>query len=241
MKKVHISFGDEKYYGSLKLLEKSSHKYGSDVFKTYTKEWLMTSVFWKENLSILSQPRGAGYWIWKPFIILNTFKELDENDIVLYTDAAMFAINDLNPLFELAEKNSIVVFRIGGGHINKVWTKRDCFILMDADKPEFHNESQLTASYSLWKKNTKTIEFLEEYQRYLKDPRIVTDIPSTLGKNYPEFKDHRHDQSVISILSQKHNIERFRDPSQFGLPEISQFSNSQYKQIFNHHRMKLFG
>jgi len=244
MNKV-ISFGDKQYYGSLKVLEKSCKKYNVDSFQAYNQEWLRSTPFWKENEKILVLPRGAGYWIWKPYIILDSFKSMNEGDLLLYTDAAVIIINDLSPLWDLAEKNSIVTFRLGGGlyndRTNRTWTKRDCMILMDADSEEAYKETQTTGSYSLWRKDEKSIVFLNEWLSYLKDTRIVTDAPSTLGKSLPGFIEHRHDQSVLSILTFKKQMERWKDPSQFGVEESSYFKNSSYNQIFNHHRMKLFG
>lgn len=59
--------------------------------------------------------------------------------------------------------------------------------------------------------------FLEEWLNYCTDERILTDISNRCGyDNYAEFKDHRHDQSVLSLLVLRHGIETFRDPSQFG-------------------------
>ena len=55
MKKEHISFGNEKYYKSLDLLEKTSLEIGKvDQFIRYTQEWLKTEKFWEKNLYILS-------------------------------------------------------------------------------------------------------------------------------------------------------------------------------------------
>jgi len=240
MKKIHISFGDEKYYGSLKALERSSLKNGTDIFEKYEKNNLLGDPFWKNNIEILSQPRGAGYWLWKPYIISKTINKLDEGDIVLYTDAAVLVISSLQPLFNLiTEERGIIVFEQGTPiHTNKIWTKRDTFRLMDCDEEKYWNDVQLTATFSLWRADQKSVNFLSEWQKYMENPRISTDIPCK--ENFKEFKDHRHDQSVLSIMSQKYNLERFRDPSQWGNDDKTK-TNSPYGQIFNHHRMKLFG
>jgi len=58
------------------------------------------------------QERGAGYWLWKPYIILKTLLyEMEEGDLLLYADSGSEAIGDLRPLFELAEEDDIVIFR----------------------------------------------------------------------------------------------------------------------------------
>ena len=54
MKKVHISFANEKYYESLDLLEQTSKEIGKmDEFMPYTQEWLKTTEFWRKNQFIL--------------------------------------------------------------------------------------------------------------------------------------------------------------------------------------------
>jgi hypothetical protein len=62
-------------------------------------------------------------------------------------------------------------------------------------------------------------------------------LPNICGQqNSLEFKDHRHDQSILSLLVKKYNIEIFRDPTQWGNSEKELFKNSSYDQLFFHHR-----
>ena len=90
---------------------------------------------------------------------------------------------------------------------------------------------------SLWTKNTNNINLLNEWLRYCRDPRIITDDPNMCGRpNFIEFKDHRHDQSILTILSIKYNFTLFRDPTQWGNEERNSFTNSSYPQLFHHHR-----
>jgi len=245
MKKVHISFADVSHYKSLELLKKTSLEIGGvDEFLAYNDIWIKTTDFWKKNQMILSNPRGYGYWIWKPFIILETFKNLEDGDIVLYSDAGLKVIGNLDPLFEVAQNDpngGKILFKLPAvgvpHHKAKTWTKRDCFVLTGCDFPGYWEADMGNGALSLWKKTEKNIEFLNEWLRYLRDPRIVTDDANMTGKaNFLEFRDHRHDQSVLTILSIKYGLDLFRDPTQYGNEEINLFSNSPYPQLFHHHR-----
>jgi hypothetical protein len=244
MKKIHISFANEKYYDSLDLLEKTSMEVGKvDKFIRYTQEWLKTTEFWRKNQFILTRPRGAGYWIWKPYIILNAFESLENGDVVLYSDAGLKVIDNLNPLFDVTTNNpndGKIIFKIpavGITHIAKMWTKRDCFVLMNADEQKYWDSPMTNGAISLWVKNEKNRAFLNEWQTYLRDPRIVTDDFNMCGKpNFMEFKDHRHDQAVLNLLCVKYKFELFRDPTQYGNEFEHEFTNSPYKQLFYHHR-----
>ena len=244
MKKIHISFGNEEYYKSLDLLEKTTLEIGKvDQFIRYTQEWLKKEPFWNKNSFILNQKRGCGYWIWKSYIILNTFETLEEGDIVLYSDAGLRVIDNLNPLFDIAQtlpNDGKVIFKVpevGATHKASKWTKRDCFILTGCDEAKYWNANMTNGAVSLWVKNEENDKFLREWQRYLRDPRIVTDDPNMCGKaNFADCIDHRHDQSVLTILVTKYNYELFRDPTQWGNDEMGLFANSPYRQLFHHHR-----
>ena len=87
----------------------------------------------------------------------------------------------------------------------KRYTKRDAFILLGADMPFYTDTNQYMGGIQIYKKSKYTEKFLEELLYYCQDKRIITDEPNTLGhKNYKEFIEHRHDQSILSILIKKY-------------------------------------
>ena len=175
---------------------------------------------------------------------MNIFESLENGDAVLYSDAGLKVIDNLIPLFELLSNHpndGKIIFKIpwiGAEHKAKFWTKRDCFILTDADEAKYWEAPMTNGAVSVWEKNDKNIEFLKQWLRYLRNVQIVTDSPNMCGKpNHFGFKDHRHDQSVLTILTVKNNYELFRDPTQWGNEE--NFINSSYPQLFYHHRGNL--
>jgi hypothetical protein len=239
MIKVVCTYGTPDYVKSLELLEKTAYEIGKvDNVYVYTRDWLITTDFYQKN-----QTRGGGFWIYKPYIILKTFESLENGDAVLYSDAGISVIDNLNPLFEVLSNHpndGKVIFRlpwVGAQHIAKIWTKRDCFVLTQSDEIKYWNAPMTNGAVSVWEKNDKNVEFLKEWQLYLRNVQIVTDGPNMAGKpNFMEFKDHRHDQSVLTILCTKYNFELFRDPTQWGNEEKDKFPNSPYPQLFHHHR-----
>jgi hypothetical protein len=242
MKTYLCAYGTPEYSGSLKLLKKTAIEIGKvDEVFIYDKDWLLNSDFYLKNKYILDKPRGGGFWLWKIYIILESLKKMEDGDIIIYTDAGIKVINDLTPLYSLASKginSGKLFFRIAGGHLNKRWTKRDCFVLMNCDTKEHWDAVQTNAAFQVYVKNEENIKFLNEYLKYARDPRIITDDMNMCGKpNLPEFKDHRHDQSILSLLTVKYNFIMFRDPSQWGNNDKDDYSN--YEQLFEHHRQKL--
>lgn len=254
--KYLVSFATPEFYTANKRLITSAKHFGIDKYITYTKNDIVNTEFWNQNKTILTQKRGAGYWLWKPYVILKTLNEINENDYVIYSDSGIEIISDLNILFTLCHDNN-GIFLINCGHqYNKTWTKRDCFILMDCDKRDYWESEQLTASFQIYQKNSYSIQFVQKWFEYCKNINILTDVPNICEKsNFGDFKDHRHDQSILSLLSKKCNIEIYRDPTQWGnylkMPEYrikgeflhhdysaNYFSNSAYGTLLNHHRLK---
>lgn len=262
--KIHlVNFATPPFYKAQKKLNKSALRFGADKCVSYNKSLLSKTEFYKQHQGILDQDRGAGFWLWKPFIILETLRAAEDGDIIVYSDSGAEIIAPLDPLIDLCrQKEGILLFNVHtphGKHTNIKWTKRDCFVLMDADTSLFHSAEQVAGSPQLYQKNPRSIAFLEEWLHYCTDERILTDIPNRCGlDNYTEFKDHRHDQSVLSLLAVRHGVETFRDPSQFGnhlklapyridgelAPGLAYssapFTNSPYGTLFALHRERNF-
>jgi hypothetical protein len=106
----------------------------------------------------------------------------------------------------------------GNGDLtNSKWTKRDCFLLMEADCESYWKALQCDAAFCIFQRGAQSLKFVDEWLRYCCDPRILTNEPNTCGKrDLPDFIEHRRDQSVLSLLAQKHNLPLFRMPTQFG-------------------------
>ena len=52
----------------------------------YTREWLEQTEFYQQQKHILDQPRGNGYWLWKPYIIYDAVCRANPGDIIFYMD-----------------------------------------------------------------------------------------------------------------------------------------------------------
>ena len=114
-------------------------------------------------------------------------------------------MNSSHLLIDFMKKQKANMWAYKLTFLEKSYTKRDAFILMDADTPYCYDTKQYMAGIQIYKKTKHTIKFIQEYLHYSQDQRIVTDDPNTLGKeNYPGFKDNRHDQTVFSLLIKKY-------------------------------------
>ena len=164
--------------------------------------------FLKNHRDILSRPRGNGYWLWKPYFIYKTFKEkLNKGDFLIYTDAGIFYLDNVKKIIKymISINEDIWVNRLP--YLEKKYSKRDAFILLDADSPIYTDTFQYMAGIQIYKKSEYSEMFLQKLIKYSTDKRIITDDPNTLGlPNYPGFRDNRHDQTVLSILFKKYKF-----------------------------------
>ena len=183
---------------------------GFDSAEHVTEAALRQTPFWEENRFILEQPRGAGYWLWKPWIILQKLRECGPDDIVIYNDAGRYGKGAFRqfPAFPHAAvelcamtPNRFIHGFIGAWQVQGEFTKRDAFILMDADTDEMRRAAQVCAGPLLFMPSDASFAFLEKWVEFCRDPRVLTDQPDELAPTHAQFRDHRHDQSVGSILA----------------------------------------
>ena len=62
-----------------------------------------------KNKKILDAPKGIGYWLWKPFIILETMKNISEGDVIVYSDSGIEIIENLDPLITICKEQKPVL------------------------------------------------------------------------------------------------------------------------------------
>ena len=238
-KKYFITFACNCCEKSKVKATKSARDPGGFEFATVHDMDSLSKKFRYTHSAILRQERGCGFWLWKPYIILKTLIEsMSDNDLLMYQDAGAHIIRDAGPLLKLSQdlEPGIIVFHTR--FLEKIFAKRDSFILMDMDDPRVYESYQRLASYVILRKNCQSLQFVMEWLAYAMDPRILTDIDNEMGKpNFPAFRENRHDQTVLSLLSKKWQLDEFRDPSQYGnIDQNLMYSLGPYRQLIFHSR-----
>lgn len=187
--------------------------------------------FRRQNSQVLSEKRGGGLWLWKPYIILKTLKKLKEEDIVFYCDAGAHFISAAKPLITLAQtEHDIICFNVG--YLDRQWSKRDAFVLMDCDSPAYVDTAMRLAGFIVARRSESSLKFFQEYLTYASDWRIVSDAPNTTAlPNYDGFRENRHDQTVFSLLTKKWGFPCYRDPSVGPEVGYANIVDSPYPQI----------
>jgi len=81
---------------------------------------------------------------------------------------------------------------------------------MGCDTEKYHQSPHVQAGYSAWSNSNSSIKFLTEWLSWCTNTAVITDNPNIYGKpNLPGFRDHRHDQSILSNLTTKKGLTLF--------------------------------
>lgn len=194
--------------------------------ETYKNALLHLETKSKYTIDNLKHSRGFFWYSWKPYILLKALEKLNTNDILLYCDSGMKIYNSennknkLNNLIHLVEDtekcpSGIITF-ITTGNTNEryeyMYTINDVFKYFNVqDNLEITNTQQVQAGIILIKKNETSVNIIKQWytvfenepKLFIGDPRYVSGLEN---KNHTLFRDHRHDQSIWSVLCKLNNV-----------------------------------
>lgn len=163
-------------------------------------------VFWNKHANFIeNNKRGYGYWIWKPYIIMKTLEKMNEDDILVYLDSGCEIVNDeksYNKMMNLIDKCDTysLLYTLTGNKKEKWFDKMDLLNYMNANTDEIKNSIQHQATLIIIKKTKEMTEFTKEWYEIACNYHFIDDSPSR-HINDSEFIEHRHDQSIFSLLT----------------------------------------
>ena len=213
-----INYADGAFKESRRKNSLSGIAAGFDAVIQYTLKDI-DSLFFTKNKKILTQKRGAGYWLWKPYIIFQTLKNVKEGDVVFYSDSGSEFIKPMKPIFELIKENDVVGFKMSGNHKEKQYTRKSVIERVWTNGDNVADTNQDMASFIGVKKTAHTERkdsVIGSWLDLCQDPELIMDQPRT-NEEFEEFIDHRHDQSLWSLVSKMRNVYKAPDPSQWGI------------------------
>jgi hypothetical protein len=182
------------------------------------KKKLQIQEFIKEK-----KKRLFGYACWKPEIILKCLEKIPEDSILQYSDIGCHlnknGIIRLKEYIKITNKKSILAFQYKKpNYKNNINLKYQVYFEQEYTKNDLFNffnipiSSPVRTSEQVWsgtiffKKDLKTINLLNEWNEVCSISNLIDDSPSK-DKNDEQFIEHRHDQSVFSILCKLNDVE----------------------------------
>lgn len=229
----HITYASENMSKSGELCILSAEKMGVHdsscvvgVTEYDTFQWL--------NKETLKQERGAGYWLWKPWIIAAEMDELKDDDILIYSDAG---VEFIAPVREIVNRMDEDIFFFTNGHKHKEWCKADVMKAINGWRClDNFEQTQVQASVIFFKVNQKTRDFVKEWLLWCQMPGFIDDSPSKEA-NCKTFAEHRHDQAILTCLQIKYGHKLHWWPTQYS-NHIPRSAEDSYPVMFNHHRKR---
>lgn len=241
-----VTFTDDKMTRSAALCAESAKRFGVDnaiVWQKYmitgegnTKD--VDKEFYEFNKDILDAERGAGFWLWKPYIIYKELLRLNEGDILIYADAGIEFVNDVQHIISRMDED---LFLFTNTHPNHHWTKLE---VLDTMMPGWRDRytvdtpwPQVQASIIFMKVTPWVKYFMKSWLLWCQMPGLITDDKRPCVHEEPYFQDHRHDQSILTILHTKHGLKRLHWwPTAYA--EHIRVPGDNYPVMFNHHRKR---
>lgn len=210
MSKYFITFGSHNNYidAANRLLKQVNDLNLFDKTMAFTSEYLKNDKdFWNIHKNFIEKnKRGYGYWLWKPYIIKKMMEQMNDNDILLYLDCGceidIRGKDFLIEYFDIVKKDYII-----GTYAQKekLWNKMDLILELDMNNDIFLESIQRQAGVVLYLVCEKTRKLVNEWYQIACNYHMIDDSPS-INKNYDVFKEHRHDQSIFSLLTKKYNL-----------------------------------
>jgi len=159
-----------------------------------------------ENRQLLAQKRGGGYWIWKPYIITAMLAATDAEYLV-YCDCGSTFLKPLTEIIQVMCETSaaILAFDMTSlGRRESDWTKGEVLRALKAEDAYYTDTGQISAAASVWRVCDESRDFARLWLDLACHPPFINDAPSADGKrDWLGFMEHRHDQSLFSLLTKK--------------------------------------
>jgi len=197
------------YHNAVKRLAKQANDielfdYIYDFTEVYIKN---DKEFWSKHKDfIVNNHRIYGYGIWKGYLIMKTMEKMEDGDILLYADSGCILQNshkeELKRLFKIVDTDLIIASLTCN---EQDWSKMDLIKYLNMENSNLLKINQRQSSAILFKKCKETLDLVKEWYNISCNYHMIDDSPS-IAPNVGSFKEHRHDQSVFSLLTKKYNI-----------------------------------
>jgi hypothetical protein len=194
MKKTFVTYGDDNYRESLERIGREARATGVfDSVRLYTPADL------PEPFASYTRayPRGGGYWLWKPFVIVSELDRAAEGDIVVYADAGctLMPHADWQRYFDAVDGREELFFLAEGKSAK--WCKKEVFDYFGTRRDAWKNASQVQATFIIARKSGRNEVLRRWYDLAVAHPELFVDAAAGSVQG-PRFREHRHDQAVLT-------------------------------------------
>lgn len=236
MQIVVVNYANDKYKKVQEYNTKTAKEKGyADKIYNYSDKDI-DKEFYIKNKKILSEIRGNGLWLWKPYFIKKSLERINYGDIIFYIDSGAYFTNKIDKILKLVPNFDIICFNIP--LIEEQFTKKIVFEKMDCNDEKYIKTNQIIGTYFIMKKTKFTEEFVDEWLELCCNYDLIS--PSNNKDERENFISHREDQSIFSLLCKKYNIEPYNDISQrYYFPKSYKYNKKFIYKVPKHKNVKL--
>jgi len=203
---VTFSYGGNIFSNYQKFISNLLKSQGLKSFE-YDVEFLKNTEVYKNNVEYFTENNKYGWCSWKPILLLETMKVLDDGDKILLCDVEDLFHPEIFNYVDSVMEDDPCLFVLGFDK-NKKTTKRDCFVFMDCDDEDYWNSPQLEAGVTFWKVCDESKRIINEWLKWCLDERVNgEDSHFSQKENFPEFSGYSSkDQSILTNLAIKEGL-----------------------------------
>lgn len=198
-----ITYGDIYFEQAKVKLIDQARKIGFTNCRSYSPLDL-SKTFINATSKFIHLKKGGGYWLWKPFILKDIFDKMQYDEVLVYLDAGCeININGksrLNQYIDIARRNNGIMAFYLKDKREYMFTNQNTFDYFKIKSyDEIYNSDQLLGGILIFVKTKKSELLINKfYQIAVESPYLFADFANEVKDN--RFIQHRHDQSVFSIL-----------------------------------------
>jgi hypothetical protein len=184
-------------------LKKSAEKYPFDDMFILDNDYIYNSPFYEGHKEVLDKPSfGTAF---KPLGFYQILRTLETDDVLLWVDSNH--IIDKSPIqfiniamqYGIFCRDHYMVY-----YPCKNWTYKDMFVNMNCDEEKYWEFPQLQCNVIAMKKDDAVLKFTEEFLNFSLNPKVM--FGEGKHSNVEGFREHRHEQSIFSLLICKYHI-----------------------------------
>lgn len=202
-----VSFLDSRHQKTARRVRRQAARFSTiDQCVIFSENDLDRSFAEKFEEFLRPSVRGFGYYAWKPQVISQAMRTAEDGDILLYLDGGSHlnhrGARRLDSYIQLVSESELGVLAFQTQWTEKNWSKGDLIDFFQVRKsPEITMTGQVAATFIVIRVGDASKEFVESWvDTFFQNFSMIDDSPS-ISSNFEGFCQHRHDQSIFSLLA----------------------------------------
>ena len=223
-----------------RFLKQARFFYKDTNIKIYDQKDLFKNFRKKIKKNLLEENRAFGYGIWKPYIVLDFFKNIPKNSVLQYSDIGCHfnsgGVNRFKNYIKIANKYKSLVFEYDGKKLGKnnddlhfqkylefQYSKKDLIKYFKYEKnSKILNSPQIWSGTFFLKKTLRNEMILKNWLKVMKKNHLID---GTKSKNLEDPRFMEEVQKFSKIIGISHSFSLIKNKAMQGasLEEIASF------------------